>query len=290
MKVGLLYNPALEDFLSQHKYVCDYIEVIPDMLWTDEGKNKTPRFNLVPSWRNTLDKLASSYDLVAHNIGFSLGTAEHFDFEYLENLNRIHEKYNFLWHSDHISFVKLEVDDNFDHNTGMAIPIPYDEEMLHLISSKLKTIKSNLDSDFLVENNVFFIDIPEQDMTEEKFLNQLCMDSGCNLLLDLHNIYANSINFKFDPFDFISKINCTQVKEIHIAGGNMLGDMYTDSHAGPCPKEVYKLLEYTIPRCPNLNGVTFEFHDSYFHLLQFDGMFKEIEQMRTIINKFQPCL
>ncbi|HSB92205.1 MAG TPA: DUF692 family protein, partial [Flavitalea sp.] len=187
---------------------------------------------------------------------------------------------SFQWHSDHISYVKLEDEETFNHNTGMAIPLPFDWEVLEFIRDKIKLIRQSIDAHFLVENNVYFIDIPDQDMNEQHFLNTLCNQSGCGLILDIHNIYANGRNHHFDCKEFILQLDLAKVTEIHIAGGNEMAGMYVDSHAGPCPDEVWELLEFAIPHCKNLQGITFEFHDSYFHLLQYEGIHSQLAKAK----------
>jgi uncharacterized protein (UPF0276 family) len=78
-----------------------------------------------------------------------------------------------------------------------------------------------------------------------------------------------------------------RVLEMHIAGGNEMNGTYMDSHAGPCPDEVWELLDYAVGKAPNLRGITFEFHESYFPLLQFDGLNQQMEMAKNIWNKHQ---
>jgi uncharacterized protein len=86
-------------------------------------------------------------------------------------------------------------------------------------------------------------------------------------------------------------VNLDNVKEIHIAGGNELYGVYLDSHAGPCPPEVWGLLDYAIPRCHDLKGVTFEFHESYYPRLGEQGILAELEHARQILDENQrKCL
>lgn len=73
---------------------------------------------------------------------------------------------------------------------------------------------------FLLENNVYFTDIPEQEMTEPEFLNALTAEAGCGLLLDLHNLYANARNHGIDTEAFLHELDLSRVVEIHVAGGN----------------------------------------------------------------------
>jgi uncharacterized protein (UPF0276 family) len=280
--VGLLYNPALRDFLRTSLDAVDYIEVMPDMAYIDRGIGQRPRFVGIPEWTQMLDGLARQCPLVAHNISLSIGSADLFDREYVMQVAEWQRRYGFVWHSDHLSFARVTDGHGGAYTAGMAVPIPYDAEMLDLIARRVRAMREAVACPFLLENNVAYIDIPEQEMTEPEFLNRLAGGAGCGLLLDLHNVYVNAVNHGFDPLDFLNALDMTNVVEIHIAGGNELGGMYADTHSGPCPAPVWELLERVVSVTPNLCGITFEFHESYFPVLGEQGILAELEQARTI--------
>jgi uncharacterized protein len=284
--IGVLYNAALPEYLGIYSGQLDYVEIIPDMFWSDEGREANPRFAEMPKWKQQLDWIADRLPLVAHNIGISLGTIDYFDKEYIYFMKGMHEKYDFKWHSDHLSFLKLPTKGPHDHNAGIAVPVPFDEEYLEMIGDKIDFITSQVKLPFLIENNVYFIEYPEQDYTEIEFINKLTKEHDCNVLLDIHNLYANSINQKIKSKAYIDGLDMSKVLEMHIAGGNFMNGTYMDSHAGPCPDEVWELLDYAVERAPNLMGITFEFHESYFHLLQFEGLNRQIQMARNIWNKY----
>lgn len=284
--IGILYNASLPEYLKQHIDQLDYIEIIPDMFWSDEGRGQEPRFRPLPKWMHQLDWIAERVPLVAHNIGISIGTIDYFDEEYIRFMRQMHEKYQFKWHSDHLSFLKLPTKGPHDHNAGIAIPVPYDEEYLRMIGEKVEFIRNTIDIPFLLENNVYFVEYPEQDYTETAFVNKLVRSHQCNILLDIHNLHANAINQGADAKTYIDELDMSKVLEMHIAGGNDMNGFYMDSHAGPCPDEVWELLDYAVSKAPNLRGITFEFHESYFPLLQFEGLNKQIELARNTWKKY----
>jgi uncharacterized protein len=284
--VGLLYNPSVPDFLRDNVDCWNYVEIIPDMFWTDRGRGQTPRYLELESWVDFLAWVIQIRPVVAHNIGLSLGSADVFDLEYLNHLRAWNARYNFAWHSDHLSFFKVGgVEGGNDHNAGLAVPIPHDREVLELITERILVVQHTIQTPFLIENNVYYVDIPDQDMSEAEFLTHLSHRTGCGLLLDVHNLYANARNHGFSTREFLEQLDLTRVIEVHIAGGSELGGMYTDSHSGPCPEPVWKLLEEVVPRAPNLCGITFEFHDSYYHVLKADGIRAELEHARSIWDK-----
>lgn len=284
--IGILYNASLPEYLQTNFDQLDYIEIIPDMFWSDEGRDQQPRFRPLPKWMRQLDWIAGRLKLVAHNIGISIGTMDYFDEEYIYFMQQMHEQYQFKWHSDHLSFLKLPTKGPHDHNAGIAIPVPYDEEYLKMIGKKVDFIRDTIDIPFLLENNVYFVEYPEQDYSETAFVNQLVTKNKCNILLDIHNLHCNAVNLGADPRQYMDELDMSAVLEMHIAGGNDMNGFYMDSHAGPCPDQVWELLDYAVSKAPNLRGITFEFHESYFPLLQFDGLNRQIQQARTIWEKY----
>lgn len=283
--VGVLYNPSLPGFLVEEPEAYDFVSIIPDMFWTEEETPAGRRYDLLENWVAVLDRLARRVPLLMHTLGLSLGTASSFDEAYVEHLATWQQRYRFAWHSDHLSFVRITGADGHDHNAGLAVPVPYDREVLELVASRIRHVREVVRAPFLIENNVYFIDIPEQEMQEPEFLNRLVRETGCGVLLDLHNLYANARNHGFDAFDFLDQLDLQAVGEIHIAGGSELGDMYTDSHSGPAPEPVWQLLEWVLPRAPNVCGITFEFHDSYFPRLGRDGLRAELARARDAWNR-----
>lgn len=283
--VGLLYNPALPEYLRERPESFDYVEVIPEMFWNDHGPGADPRFVELQGWVELLSWISSFRPVIAHNIGLSLGSADWFDATYADHIAEWQQRFRFPWHSDHLSFVRITSAEGHDHNAGLAVPVPYDRDVLELIAARIESVQRAVPVPFLIENNVYFIDVPDQDMSEPEFLNALTSRTGCGLLLDVHNVYANARNHGFDPYWFVGQLDLTRVVEIHIAGGSELAGMYTDSHAGPCPPAVWELLEWVVPRAPNLAGITFEFHDSYYPLLKADGINAQLDRAREVWDR-----
>lgn len=279
--VGLLYNASLPDFVRSNLDAFDYLAITPDLFWLDRGAGHPDRYEELESWIETLDWVAASRPIVSHNVGLAIGNATSLDVAYLDQIARFQDRYKFPWHSDHLSFNQIRGASGKDYNAGLAVPVPYDQEMLDLISARVRFVKEKIPIPFLLENSVYFVDFPEQDMSEPEFLNRLTQSSRCGLLLDLHNLYTNARNHEFDACAFLDDVDLSTVVEIHIAGGDEFAGMYTDSHAGPCPEEVWELLGYAITRTRNLRGVTFEFHFSYYALMGESGVREQLDRARA---------
>jgi uncharacterized protein (UPF0276 family) len=273
--VGLFYNPAMPQFLRTHLSAVDHVEVAPDMFWTDHGPEAPQRFELLEPWVDELDWLAPRCPLVAHGVGYAVGLARTPDEQYFEHLSGWLGRYPFRWHSSHLSGAPAEC----------PAPLPLDHEVLDLVANRARGIRERIDLPFLLENPVYYVRLVEQELEETQFLNELVARDACALLLDLHNLYANSRNFRFNPFEYLGQLRLDAVTELHIAGGSEFAGMYTDSHAGACHPIVWELLDHTLPRTPNLRAVTFEFHESYFPLLGEEGVLRELARAREIVAR-----
>ena len=280
--VGVLYNPSLAGFVcSPDLKLLDYLAVIPDRFWTDRGPGRPDRFVEIGAWMAVLEHAAARLPLVSHSVGMSIGSARWFDAEYLEQLARWAERFRFPWHSDHLSFARVAGEDAHSVAAGMACPVPYDGEVLEMVAERVELVRRTVPAPFLLENNVYYVDLPEQEMTEPEFLNRLAERTGCGLLLDVHNVYVNSVNHGFDPAAFIGALELDRVVEVHVAGGSEMAGMYTDSHAGPCPEPVWELLDRVVAGAPNLCGITFEFEETYFPRLGAEGVREQVRRARA---------
>lgn len=280
--VGVLFNPALSDFVRTHGPALDYLAVIPDRTWADHGRGANPRFEALVAMSRVLNDVARSLPVVMHSIGMSICSAAIFDDEYVDHLARWRARYQCAWASDHLSFTRFG--QGHEANAAVALPVPYDREMLDLVSSRARSVRERLGCAFLLENNVSYVTFPDEEFTEAEFLNRLAWESGCGILLDLHNLFTNTRNHGISAEDFLRALDPAIVVEIHVAGGDEMMGFHTDSHAGPVLEGVWDLLEVVAPRLPALRGVTFEFHESSWPLLHEDGVLAQVTRARTILE------
>lgn len=284
--VGILYNPMLTELLRDEPELIDFLEIIPDSFWTVD-KQTTPRQYLEhDTFTEPVETLARRVPVVLHSVDLSIGSSEVFDQEHVGQIARWQSRFGSPWHSDHLSFSRIGVSGH-DQNTALAIPVPYDQELLELITARVRYVQSVVRAPFLLENNVYFFDLPEQEMSEPEFLNRLCHDTGCGLLLDIHNVYANARNHGFDARAFVSQIDPSIIVELHIAGGDEFMGMYTDSHAGPVCEPVWKNLEHALEHAPQVRAVTYEFHESYYRQLKNEGIRAQLQRAREIWKRLR---
>lgn len=285
--IGLLYQDQLRPFIESQRACFDFLEVIPDILWTDLGAHNNPRYIENLDEVNFLRQLSAEVPIVVHSIGLSIGSACRFDREHISQIARWYEWLKFPWHSDHLAFI-IAGHGMKEINVGVTLPLPYDQESLDLLAPRVAEVRSHVPVPFLLENNVYFFKYPHQDFDEAAFLNQLCEISGCRLLLDIHNLYTNSRNHDIDSYAWLEKLNLENVVEIHVAGGMEDNGFYQDAHSDTSPPEVWKLLEWVLPQCPNLGGVVFELLGSWYIDVGEDRLIAQLSQMRDLWMRYKP--
>lgn len=287
--VGLSFQSALRDFVDSDPAAFDFVEVIPDSMWNNRGAGASPRFEDNPQAARYLAELSRRKPVIAHSVGLSIGSADWFDTEHVAQIARWQARYGWPWHSDHLSFNRLHgAESGHTIDVGFTMPVPYDAAILDMLVERVDYVQSRVPVPFLLENNVYYFEIPEQEMSEPEFLNALAARTGCGLLLDIHNVYTNARNHGFDPMDFFGRLDLTRVVELHIGGGMLVEGFYLDAHSGPCPAEVWSLLEQVLPQAPNAAAVTFEVFNSHYPAMGPYALRDELAHARDIWQHTRP--
>ena len=277
--VGIMASLAIAPFTGTPGAV-DYLAVTPDMFWIDHGAGTGAggrRFTDVPAWVAVLD--AAGLPMVSHHIGLSIASAIPTDAGYVAQMAAWAERWQAHWLSEHLAFVAIAEGDG-PSAAGLALTAPFDREVLDLAVERARYVIERTQAPFLLENSPYYVTFDDSDLSEPEFLNRFCADSGGGLLLDLHNLYCNAVNYGFSGHRFLDELDLAKVIEVHIANGSEIGGMYGDSHSGAPPEPVWDLLDDLVGRAPNLRGITFEFHDSYLPQLGFDGVADVITRAR----------
>lgn len=283
--VGLLYNPAIPTVLDNCGGAVDFVEVIPDRLWYDFGVGARNRFSHASEAIDELKRYAEDRAVIGHGIGLSLPSAMPLDMELLDEVVATHRELGYRWYSEHLSMFLVPNRSVPNAQAGLGLPVPLDEETLALVSGKVRQLSEALGTRILLENPTIFSAIPEPEMTEPAFFNRLYAETGCGMLLDLHNLYANSLNLGISADEYLAELDPEVVFEFHLAGGDALKGFHTDSHSQPTPAAVWQWANEWGPRFPNLGAITFEYHESYHKRLGLNGISRELDLMHELASK-----
>jgi len=102
-----------------------------------------------------------------------------------------------------------------------------------------------------LENISEFFQPAPADYDVPEFLNEVCDRTGAGIVVDVANVWANSVNFGFDPSAHLERLPLDRVAHAHIAAGHRsTSGFYYDSHAGVIPNEVWSLLRLLVTLVP----------------------------------------
>ena len=218
-----------EPFLSEvflHAGEIDFLEIIADHYF-DPTRRKAEELEL----------LAAHFPLVPHGLDLSLGSAEGLDEEYVRRMAALVNQLNPPWWSEHIAFTRaggVEI--------GHLSPVPFTWEALEVLARNIRTVQARIAAPLILENITYTLRWPETDMTEAQFLTELVTRTDCGLLLDITNLYTNSVNWGYDPVEFLDTLPLERVVQFHFVGGEWQGGQLIDSHSQPTPPEVWDLM------------------------------------------------
>lgn len=207
-------------------------------------------FELIPE--NFVDHPERSYflDLLKeastpvfiHAVGLSLGTDEPLKTKHLEQVLAVGAQVNMVNFSEHLSMTEsggIEI--------GQLTPIPWTIKASDVVIRKIEQIQKRISVPFALEHTAHKFFYPKSELSEPEFINRILERTGCELMLDLHNVHCNSTNGSYNAHDWLDAINLARVSSIHLAGGYV--DKYgtlQDGHDNPVPEPVWSLLEHVL--------------------------------------------
>jgi uncharacterized protein (UPF0276 family) len=229
--------------------------------------------------------MCGALPIVVHGVELSIGSALHWNTGYLDMLDRFQAIWPFHWHSEHLTYQTIPGDDQRPLSTSVPLPLPGTTEVVHLVGARTAAIRRRYGVPFLLENAAHFLTrLPHEPQIggEVGLMAAITRRGNCGQLPDLHNLYCNAVNHGFDAFAAIDRITLDEVIEIHVAGGRWEDGYWMDTYDGRVPALVWELLEYTLPRCPNIAGIVFEPLNYYETKMTADAIAGELTRAGQI--------
>jgi uncharacterized protein len=176
--------------------------------------------------------------LVCHGLSLNLGGYAPLDVTYLHRLRRFLDEHAVLAYGDHLSFC---ADDGHLYE---LMPIPFTEEAVAHVAARVRQVQDVLGRRITVENASYYC-APGQALREIDFLNAVLAAADCDLLLDVNNVYVNSVNHGYDPVEFLLALPPGRIAYAHIAGHYREDDgLIVDTHGADVIDPVWQLLEH----------------------------------------------
>ncbi|OQW70785.1 MAG: hypothetical protein BVN34_00820 [Proteobacteria bacterium ST_bin12] len=188
-----------------------------------------------------LEQIRNHYPISLHGVGLSLGSTDELNQFHLKKLKNLIQRIKPGLVSEHLCWGSIG-----DRSLNDLLPLPYTQEALNHISAHIRQAQDFLDRRIIIENVSSYLQFKYSNIPEWEFLREVTTLSGCGILLDINNIYVNSINHNFDPMRYIDAIPLNAVEEIHLAGFDSNGHCLIDTHGTPVSDEVWALYEYAL--------------------------------------------
>jgi uncharacterized protein (UPF0276 family) len=230
--VGLGLRPDHYDAILSERPPVGFFEALTENYLVPGGK--APHY---------LGRIRAEYPIVLHGVSLSIGSTQPIDRDYLKALKALAQRVEPAWMSDHLCWTGTE-----GVNLHDLMPMPYTEEALMHLVPRIREVQDFLGERILLENVSSYVSYKASQLTEWEFLSELCAQADCLLLLDVNNVYVNSVNHHFDPNDFIRGLPIERVAQIHLAGHERQDSFIIDTHDAPIADPVWDLYRRTCKR------------------------------------------
>ncbi len=222
-------------------------------------------------------KIREHSPVTVHSVGLSLGSNERPEAAYVESLRRLVEMVEPDFVSDHASFSRANGAFIPD-----LLPLPFNEEAAHVLARNIMLVQDTLKRTICLENVSRYVDFKASDMTEWEFLNLVTKKSGCELLVDINNLYVNERNTGANAAEFLKNIGRQVVAQFHVSGHFDKGAFCIDDHGQSVCEEVWKLVAMSF-ECVGPRTTIVEWDQD---LPTFDVLMSEVQQVRSIASDF----
>jgi uncharacterized protein (UPF0276 family) len=186
--------------------------------------------------------LTERFPFICHGLSLSLGGPSPLDETFLRELKAFLDRHQIRLYSEHLSFCGDQ-----GHLYDL-MPIPFTEGAVRYTAERIRRVQEILERRIAIENISYYA-APGQEIQEIDFLNAVLAEADCDLLLDVNNIYVNSVNHGYDAEGFLDAIPTARIAYAHIAGHYAdAGDVLVDTHGAPVIDPVWRLLSRAYAR------------------------------------------
>ncbi len=230
--VGLgLRREFINTFLSAETHP-DFIEIAPEN-WMGFGGRHA----------KLLAQCVEKAPLLCHGLSLSIGGPHPLNIEFIKQVKTFLQQYQVPIYSEHLSYT---------HDGGYLydlLPIPMTEAAVKYVAERILRVQDILGQRLVIENVSTYL-MPNAEMTEAEFVREVIEQADCELLLDVNNVYVNSMNHGSDGYAFIQAMPKERIRYLHIAGHEQISEnLLIDTHGAEICDPVWELLQYTYQIC-----------------------------------------
>ncbi len=264
--VGLgLRREMLDELLEHVPKQIDFLEVAPEN-WLKLGGRFKKQFKT----------LTDANNFVCHGLSLSIGSPEPLDIEFIKSLKVFFDQHNIKMFSEHLSYCSGQ-----GHMYDL-MPIPFTKEAIAHVVPRIKQVQDILERPIAMEN-VSYYGAPGQELSELEFTTEILEQADCKLLLDVNNIYVNSINHGYDANTFLAGLPTKRIAYGHVAGHyNEANDLIVDTHGADVIDPVWELLD----KAYKLHGVFPTLLERDFNIPEINVLTKELDIIIQLQQKY----
>lgn len=226
-----------------------------------------------------LERVRENYPIVLHGVAMSIGSVDPLNQKYLESLKTLVDRIQPELVSDHLCWSGAAGEYLHD-----LLPLPFTEDSIRHVVNRVDRVQNFLGREILLENVSTYVTFKHSEMPEWEFLKQVALQSGCGILLDINNIYVNSVNHQFNPLDYLLAIPGELVGQFHLAGHTNMGKFLFDTHAADVIDEVWTLYRQAL----SLWGKVSTLIEWDENIPSFERLSQEAEKAREIYRQAEP--
>ena len=251
----------LKDLLPVLPSEVDFWEVAPEN-WIPLGGKYEAQF-----------QQASKQALfTTHGLSLSIGSSDKLDVEFVKTVKRFLDVNDISLYSEHLSFC------SGNGHMYDLMPIPFTEDAINHVVSRITQVQDIIERPLVLENVSYYI-APGQEMDELEFTSRILKESGCLMLLDVNNVYVNSINHKYDAEAFINGLPSDKIVYGHIAGHyDEAADLKIDTHGADVIEPVWNLLEHAY----RTHGIFPTLLERDFNIPPLSELLAEVQKIKQI--------
>ena len=263
-----LRRQLLGELIAAPPQAVDFLELAPEN-WIGVGGSRGHQFR----------QISEKYALVCHGLSLSIGGPAPLDFGFLAEVKAFLHSHKVLAYTEHLSYCSDEQGHLYD-----LMPIPFTEEAVVYVADRIRQAQDALEFPIGIEN-VSCYATPAQELSEMDFINGVLAEARCGLLLDVNNVYVNSVNFHYDPHEFLAGIDGDRTVYAHVAGHLVKApDLRVDTHGAPVADQVWELLDAACGRFGPLPTVL----ERDFNIPPLDELLAEVAHIRAIQARHAP--
>lgn len=193
--------------------------------------------------QQVLDRCAEHFPILPHGVNLSIGSPDPLCADYLSKLKLLCNKISAPFWSDHCCYTS--VGGSYFHD---LLPLPFTDEAIRHVARRARDAMDYVECPIALENISYYAKMPQSSMQEAEFLSAVLEEADCGLLLDINNVYVNSINHEEDPIRFLDSIPLSRVVQVHLAGHRDEGWLRVDDHGSPVSEPVWALYAELVRR------------------------------------------